>query len=163
MGRPHRVINAIRGKRLKELIDDQCMTQKEFEKEINLSQQVISNIINGHAHLTDERAKEIIAKYPQYNLSWLLGLVGPKYGSDAHQRIIDTLNKMASHQKRLFSDVLRLVSDFGYSVKLENELVITRDKDNKTIVLTKKEALDYYDEIYNMVKNYVEYHFDKRS
>ena len=60
MGRPHREINVIRGKRLKELIEDQGMTQKEFEKEIHLSQQSISNIINGHAHLTDEIAKEII-------------------------------------------------------------------------------------------------------
>ena len=163
MGRPRREINAIRGKRLKELIDDQCMTQKEFEKEINLSQQVISNIINGHAHLTDERAKEIIEKYPEYSLFWLLGYDRPKYAIDNSHRVIDILNGMAFHQQSLYSAVQSIVCDCGFSVQFGDEITVTSNDTNKAVVLTKKEALDYYDEIYNMIKNYVEYHFEKHS
>lgn len=57
-------INHERGKRLKELCEKKGITQNELAKEIHISQQTISKIVNGKANLTEYTAQLITAAYP---------------------------------------------------------------------------------------------------
>ena len=73
MARPKVEINPICGKRLKQICREQGITQFQLSQMINLSQQGISAIVNGHASLTGEMANRVIEKFPQYRIEWLLG------------------------------------------------------------------------------------------
>lgn len=66
-------IEPIRGKRLKKLIEDQGLTQKEFADKVNLTQQTVSKIINGKANLTEGVAREIVELFPSYGYEYLMG------------------------------------------------------------------------------------------
>ena len=91
MGRPSVGINHLRCKRLKTIIKEQGMTQSALAKKINLSQQSITKIIHEDANLTDDRARDIINLFPQYNLLWLLGQSDNKMlEEEQHNRAIDS-------------------------------------------------------------------------
>ena len=73
MSRKPTEIQPIRAERLKELIKDLNMSQTDFSKSVNYSQQHISGIINQKTALTEETAQDIISVYPDYRIEWLLG------------------------------------------------------------------------------------------
>ena len=73
MGRKPTIINPVRAKRLKALIDAEGLTQAKFAKEIHRTQQSVSRIINGKDPLTDDTVDGIIQKFPRYRRDWLLG------------------------------------------------------------------------------------------
>lgn len=73
MPRPKVKINPLWGERLKTLCKEQEITQAQLAKEIFLSQQTISKIVKGHSSLTEETARRINEKYPQYPFEWLMG------------------------------------------------------------------------------------------
>lgn len=66
-------IKAIRGKRLKALLEEQGIKQAELSQKIHLSQQTISKIINGGANLTEDTARAIIYAFPGYSYDYLMG------------------------------------------------------------------------------------------
>lgn len=69
-------INKMQGKRLKQLLNEEGITQKQLHEEIHISQQYISEIINGHAHLNYPMAISIskLPRFKDYDLltKWLL-------------------------------------------------------------------------------------------
>lgn len=73
MARKKIEINPIRGKRLKELLTAENMTQYELSKKIYLSQQTISKIIQGKVNLTERNAEIIAWHFPAYSFDWLMG------------------------------------------------------------------------------------------
>lgn len=73
MGRKQIKINAIRGKRLKTLLNEKKIDQKEFAEEIGYSAEHISYIINGKRNLTEDAAGRIAEKFPDIRIGWLLG------------------------------------------------------------------------------------------
>lgn len=163
MGRPRVEIIKKRGENLKELLKREGITQLELSERINLTQQTISKIINGTANLTDETAKKVIEEFPEYSYFWLIGLDRPMLAIDASHRVVNLLNGMASHQKDMFSNMLEIICDCGYSVALDDQLTIKRKSDKKTITLTKAEARSYYDELQNMIESFVRFHFERRK
>lgn len=84
-------INPIRGKRLKELLNDQKTDQKELSKQIFISAQTISKIVNGKATLTEQTARLVIDKYPFYNFEWLMGYSDFKYNHSEKKHNDDLL------------------------------------------------------------------------
>lgn len=168
MGRPPKEINVERCNRLKELLDDlkkqnpKENTQDKIAKKIPISQQVLSNIVNCKANLTEEIAKRIIELYPEYSLFWLLGLDRPKYAIDNSQYVIDKANSIYRKQQRLYDSMILFVNASGYDVQREKKKLIVR-KENETVVLSDKEARGFYDELQNMIENYVNFHFAKHE
>ena len=62
----------IMASRLKELLKDQELTQKELAEKLYTSQQTISKAVTGKQY-TRATAEAIQKLYPQYQLGWLLG------------------------------------------------------------------------------------------
>lgn len=74
MSRKPTKVNAIRAERLKTLIKDLNITQTEFAKRVNYSQQHISGIINQKTALTEDTAEDIVNAFPNScEIGWLLG------------------------------------------------------------------------------------------
>ena len=72
MARPKVKINANRGLRLKQICDEKGITQTQLSKLVNISQQAISNMINGNATVTETTAIEVIKVFPEYRYEWLM-------------------------------------------------------------------------------------------
>lgn len=76
MANTKRNINPEQGKRLKQLLTDYKLTQRKLSEEVGISQQYISEIINGRAHLSPGFAEDIscIPLFKNENLleKWLL-------------------------------------------------------------------------------------------
>ena len=73
MARQKVEINPICGQRLKQICQEQGITQKQLHEKIHLSQQAISAIVKGKASLTGDIANKVIEVFPQYRIEWLLG------------------------------------------------------------------------------------------
>lgn len=78
MGRKTVEINPICGKRVKQIIKEQKITQKELAKKIYLSEKTVSHMINGESSVTKPTAKAIHDLYPEYLTEWILGLTDNK-------------------------------------------------------------------------------------
>lgn len=63
----------LRGQRLKELMQEQGLTQKELAERIGKAQNTVSRLINGKHELTEVLANIIAEAFPPYNSRWLLG------------------------------------------------------------------------------------------
>lgn len=85
-------INPIRAERLKVLIDREKLTQQEFAGKLFQSQQNISRIINLKTPLTESTAQDIIKLFPEYRLSWLLGIDDYMTESDAFDGLVKKLD-----------------------------------------------------------------------
>lgn len=83
MSRPKTEINPIPGQRLKQIIDEQGISQSELSRKIHLSQQTISRMIKGLASVTDQTADYVIKIFPQYRKSWLMGYDEMKTGAES--------------------------------------------------------------------------------
>lgn len=164
MGRPQKEINAERGKRLKILFSevkqrDKANTQSNIAEQINTSQQVLSNVINGKANLTEDTAKRIINLFPEYRLEWLLCIDDFKTYPDEADHYKDMLISEWSREDNLYSAMLYIIHDCGYDVSLGADLKITSPALNETAVCSLSEAKKYYDELHYMIENYVNFHF----
>lgn len=67
------------GRRLKELLVENGMTQIELSKKLNCEAQHISNIVRGKRSLTLDMAQRIVERvFPWVLVEWLLGISGCK-------------------------------------------------------------------------------------
>ncbi len=57
---------------IKQLIDYEKITQKEFSEKIGVRQQYVNKLINGNVGLGASVLKKIAIQYPNVNLKWLL-------------------------------------------------------------------------------------------
>lgn len=94
MSRPKGEIQAERGLRLKQVILDKNLTQRQFAQEINISQQTISAMINGNANVTDITAQLVTDKYSEYRYEWLMCIDGFKTHADYEQHQRRELDKI---------------------------------------------------------------------
>ena len=78
MARPKAIFKDVWGNRLKELCEKEHITQSDLSDSIYISQQTISKIINHKASMTEETARRISEKYPEYSFEWLMGYVDYK-------------------------------------------------------------------------------------
>lgn len=73
MGRKKVEINPIRGERLKMLLNENGVDQKELADKIGYTKEHISYIINGRRNLTEDAAKLIVRHFPGTRIEWLMG------------------------------------------------------------------------------------------
>ena len=73
MGRKTVEINILRGQRLKQVLNDQKMKQRELADILDCTKEHISYIVTGKRNLTEEHAKKIVAQFPHIRLEWLMG------------------------------------------------------------------------------------------
>ena len=73
MGRKPQEINPIRGERLKLLLKEHGMEQKELSERIHLTKEHISYIVTGKRSLTRDNAKLILRLFPNVRYEWLMG------------------------------------------------------------------------------------------
>lgn len=83
----------IRADRLKEILNNSGLTQKEFVKRVQyysgsgFHEVTLSKIKNGHEKLSEKTAEDIIKAFPEYNLSWLLGYTSSKTGDEYYDNV----------------------------------------------------------------------------
>lgn len=73
MPRPPKKINPIRIKRLKQVLEQQHLTQSELARRIPISQQVMSRMMNGEATITENTIRGIAREFPEYSFAYLMG------------------------------------------------------------------------------------------
>ena len=86
-------INPIRAERVKVLIQRENITQQEFATKIFQTQQNVSRIINLKTALTETTARDIVRAFPEYRLSWLLGIDDYMTESDCFDGLMQRLDR----------------------------------------------------------------------
>lgn len=100
MGRKRTKINAIRGERLKALLEEKGIDQKVFAGKIGYTAEHISYIINGKRNLTQDAAEAIVKMFPDTRIGWLLGYEDFKTNSDViMDKALEVLNNRISANK----------------------------------------------------------------
>lgn len=66
-------VNPIRGARLKILLSEHHMEQKELADKMGYTKEHISYIVNGRRNLTADAAEAIVKLLPTANIDWLMG------------------------------------------------------------------------------------------
>ena len=61
---------------IKQLIEYEKITQKEFSEKIDVRQQYVNKLINGNVGMGASIIRKIAVQYPNVNLRWLLGFPG---------------------------------------------------------------------------------------
>lgn len=102
-------INPIRGLRVKQLCEEQGINQIELSQRIYISQQKISEMINGKANVTETTARAIVQAFPQYRFEWLMGYDDYKNTAEKNNAII----RQAQHEGTLLEAGLRFISSLS--------------------------------------------------
>ena len=114
MGRPRVEINVIRGIRVKQLCEDQKISQQELSQTTGISQQNISLMINGKANVTESTAKILVREFPQYRFEWFMGY-------DDYKTIRDltlSLFQQARHEANMLDEGFLFYATLnGYSIE----------------------------------------------
>ena len=163
MARSKREINVEAGKRLKILIEETGIKQNVLAEEIHLSQQTISQILNGKANLTIDRAKDIVQKFPDYSLYWLLGElpIDVKKSSEIKNALRDLIAEQISSRQSYMRDILDF---FGYDCDITSDSVtITNRKTEEAVLLSYSAAKDYSGELLHLMRAFIDYNFTKEQ
>lgn len=115
MSRPKTEINPIPGQRLKQIIDEQGISQTELSKKIHISQQTISRMVKGLASVTDQTASLITELFPQYRRSWLMGYDDMKTGNDEMNHLI---RQQHQESKLLNTGLISFASLSGFKIEI---------------------------------------------
>ena len=83
---------------MKQLIDEQLITQGKLSEEIHISQQTISKIINGKAALTEQTAIELSKRFPNYRKEWFMGIDNAK---TEYEKIFEPVAECITRRGRL--------------------------------------------------------------
>ena len=173
MPRKKQIVNPIPGKRLKEILEETKTTQIHLSSLIHLSQQVISQIAQGNASLLPDRAKDIIALFPErhYRIEWLLGI--DDYKTDA-DKIAALINKSRNEADLLFTGLCFFASLNGFTItspteKLNgtstpDETVLQAFKDGYSVCKAGKSVtltIEEMNHLENDVCDYVEYRLNR--
>lgn len=115
MARPKVKINANRGLRLKQICDEKGITQTQLSKLVNISQQAISNMINGNATVTETTAIEVIKVFPEYCYEWLMDFDNVKTKEEKKIQMWEQEGRITTSTVRLIAASFR---QQGYEMKM---------------------------------------------
>ena len=107
-------IKPLSAKRVKELISDSGMTQKEFaEKVVHCTSVHMSRITTGEAPVTAKIADEIIKYFPKIRFEWLMGYgdVKTAYG---YAEVETLLNAIYKFENQLLASFAELYDSINY-------------------------------------------------
>jgi len=163
MGRPRVEIKPIRGKRLKQICEEQGITQQVLSSKIYISQQAISNMVTGQANVTEVTARKVIEYvsneyHYDYRFEWLMGYDDYKTEEDKkHQEFKKQYFKWKS-----ISDLHRTgFNSFALSCGFEvdeldsGEWVLKKGNQSKQLTIEQLINLE------NEIGNFVEYRLNK--
>lgn len=138
MARPRVEIQRKRGENLKQLCRDEGISQAALANMIHISQQTISKICTGKATLTEQTAKLIVEKYPQYRLEWLLGY-------DCFKTVDERISALLGGQEEIQEIIEKLMALHGYRIVEERAAP-------NTARMTNEELLEYMQNPYYEIK-----------
>ena len=115
MARPKVKINANRGLRLKQICDEKGITQTQLSKLVNISQQAISNMINGNATVTETTAIEVIKVFPEYRYEWLMDFDNVNTKEEKKIQVWEQEGKITTSTVQLIAASFR---QQGYEMKM---------------------------------------------
>ena len=120
-GRPAKKIKPEQSVRLKSLLDNEDIKQKQLSAMIPISQQTISKIVQGHAPISNSLAERIIELFPQYSLQWLLGYVDDRYMfAEDYAKHMDEITQLFIQNERDKAKYLqRGIEQIAYSCGFE--------------------------------------------
>lgn len=108
-------INRLRGERVKSLLSEHGMTQKELAEKIGYVPEHLSFIVNGRRNLTEEAAHAISALFPGVRFEWLMGFDDFKTERDYHLAPIREPLMKTVDRHIIFTVLLH---SLGYDVKI---------------------------------------------
>ena len=118
---------------IKQLIEHEKITQKEFAEKIGVKQQYVNKLINENVGIGTSVLKKIAAHYPHINLKWLLGLSGQmmlteeESGFHEVDNLVQYLNK--NNEQLLKNPIFREFIKSNIEVLgIENEEKILKEK-----------------------------------
>lgn len=122
MSRKRTEINPVRGERLRQLLSEQGVDQKDLAEEIGYTKEHISYIINGKRNLTEDAARAIVQMFPPTRFEWLMGYDGYKTETE---KMLSEFNDFNNEWKTRLRAVRVLAYLSGYNIELfsdeENE------------------------------------------
>lgn len=108
-------INPLRGERVKILLSEHCMTQKELAEKIGYAPEHLSFIVNGRRNLTEDAAHAISKLFPGIRFEWLMGFDDFKTERDYRLAPIREPLMKTVDRHIIFSILLH---SLGYNVKI---------------------------------------------
>ncbi len=158
-------INAKRAERFRKILSDSGMNQRDFAEQADISQQLISKIINQKTGLTEGTAQRVVSAFPEknYRIEWLMGY-------DDHQTYADlSVNQLSAAQEEssimtaaLFS--LARLNGFQISANTPTGIIDVEEyirslksgtvfaKDGKTVTFSLEELNEFENEICDYVE-----------
>ena len=118
MGRKKCEINKIRGERLRQLLSERGVDQKELARKIGYTSEHLSYIVNGKRNLTEDAARSIVSLFPPTRFEWLMGF--DDYQTAAEKEVSE-FNEFRSEWGARIHAVQMLAYLSGYSIELFSE------------------------------------------
>lgn len=113
MSRKRLEVNPIRGERLKMLLIENGVDQKEFAEKIGYTKEHISYIVNGRRNLTEDAAQATIKQFPGTRIEWLMGYDDFKTEAASFHSVINT---MKNESNLLYTGLCALGLLTGYEI-----------------------------------------------
>lgn len=159
MSRKYVDYNPIPGKRLKQILKEQGITQTQAGEFLHLSQKTISHMVNGESSVTNETADLMIKEFPQYRKAWLLGIDDYKTNREMLLQVIADARKEGTiMENALFS----LASLSGFEItknhpQVDNPVTAIHSgysftKDGKTVSMNLTELNRFENEICDFIE-----------
>lgn len=129
MSRKKVEINPIRGERLKMLLIENGVDQKELAEKIGYTKEHISYIINGRRNLTEDAAQAIIKLFPGTRIEWLMGYDEFKTNHEKNWKpFVDLINNGRDESDRLTRGLAYFLSLSDYKIIYNDENPTTLEK-----------------------------------
>lgn len=152
MSRPKGEINVKRCERLKQIISETGISQKELRKKTGVSQQAISAMVRGNANVTETTAKLVTGLFPQYSVDWLMG--NSDYKNESH--FVSELLRDAAKSNRLLSAGLSAFASLsGYEITPPKLTATITTEEGLSMPLTAENCDDLSKATLTMIAGYV--------
>ena len=152
MSRPKVEINVKRCERLKQIIDETGISQKQLWKKTGLSQQAISAMVRGNANVTETTAKLVTGLFPQYSVDWLMG--SSDYKNESHFAS-QWLKGAVKAENLLLAGLSSFASLSGYEITPPKLTATITTEEGLSMPLTAENCDDLSKATLTMVSGYV--------
>lgn len=120
MSRKRVEVNPIRGERLKMLLIENGVDQKELADKIGYTKEHISYIINGRRNLTEDAAQAIIKQFPGTRIEWLMGY--DDFKTSLQAKVFPTFQTFYFNHKRKQA-LKKVLSVYGLSFEFDPQTI----------------------------------------
>lgn len=162
MSQKTRQINPECGRRLKQLLNKNGMTQQELADRLAYNKQHISNVICGKRSLTLDMAKRIkIEVFPEAFLDWLLGMSDYETDAEASKKEWEETQKAEIFYDKIFRCFIDGIEDLcGYGLHsqgadlLIGDYIAVSDTNGKKVGVITAES---FERLRHEIENFASY------